>query len=72
MNDPKALPAAEVDKIALEVTGAFKSVKIAKLPDGMDPGMLKEKGMNVCEILNASIDLPDVNTMSVFGTPEWT
>jgi hypothetical protein len=70
MNDPEALPSAEKDKIALQMSCAFKSVEIAVLPEGTDPGMLKEKGMDVCEILKQSIHLPDVNTMSVFGVPE--
>lgn len=70
MNDPEALPSAEKDKIALQMSCAFKSVEIAVLPEGTDPGMLKEKGMDVCEILNKSIHLPDVSTTSVFGVPE--
>ena len=68
MNDPEALPSAENDLIALSSSGAFKSVKIAKLPEGTDPGMIKEKGGNVCEILNASIHSQDVSTTSVFGS----
>jgi hypothetical protein len=71
MNDPEALPSAEEDRIKLITSGAFKSVNIAVLPEGTDPGMWKEKGENVCEILKSSISSQAGTTESVFGTPAW-
>lgn len=71
MNDTEALPSAEEDRIKLITSGAFKSVNIAVLPEGTDPGMWKEKGENVCEILKSSISSQAGTTESVFGTPAW-
>jgi hypothetical protein len=70
MNDPEALPSAEKDMIALQLSGAFSSVELLKLPEGMDPGMIKEKGGNICDYSTSrTISLVD-NTESVFGIPE--
>lgn len=67
MNDPDAYPAAEEDRIKLLASGAFKSVEIVKLPEGTDPGMLREKGINVCEVLKQNTSSQVEPTMSVFG-----
>lgn len=70
MNDPEALPSAEKDMIALQLSGAFSSVELLKLPEGMDPGMIKEKGGNICDYSTSrTISLVD-STESVFGIPE--
>lgn len=54
MNDPRGWGDAVETMLALKATGSFKSVKIAKLPAGEDPGSMEEVAL--WQIINKASD----------------
>lgn len=68
MDDAKALELAIKQREMLDKTGMFKSVRISKLPAGMDPGdITNPRKEAVCAFLDECIDLAGMTTASLFG-----
>ena len=65
-DDPQAVDCAKEDAMRLEIQGAFKSVKLAFPPEGMDPAdmakTMKRKDL-ACLLINQALSLSQVNTI---------